>query len=282
MSAVETYAPRRFSTRFFRSELWLIFGRRRNWVGMAVLAAVPVLLTVSLKISPPGGGGGGGPTFIDQITQNGLFAALTSLALELPLFLPVAIAAISADSIAGEANLGTLRYLLAVPVDRTRLLLVKFAAIVVFAAAATVLVATVGAVLGLILFGSGPMVTLSGTTLPFWVGFGRVLLVCGYLTVCLTAMGAIGMFVSTLTEQPIGATIATLVLTVGSEIVDAIPQLSAIHRYLPTHYWASFAELLRDPVSVDALLPGLWSAAIYVAIFGTAAWARFGGRDVTS
>ncbi len=109
-----------------------------------------------------------------------------------------------------------------------------------------------------------------------------MLLVCGYLTVCLTAMGAVGMFVSTLTEQPIGATIATLVLTVGSEIVDAIPQLSAVHRYLPTHYWLGYVELLRDPVSLDRITPGLVSAAAYVAIFGTAAWARFGGRDVTS
>jgi len=283
MSAAEASAVpvRRFSTRFFRSELWLIFGRRRNWVGMAVLATVPVLLIIAVKVSPPSGGGEG-PQFLDQIMHNGLFAALTALTLELPLFLPVAVASISADSIAGEANLGTLRYLLAVPVDRTRLLLVKFAAIVVFALSATLLVAGTGALLGLAVFGSGPVVTLSGSELPFWAGVGRVLLVCGYLTVCLTAMGAVGMFVSTLTEQPIGATIATLVLTVGSEIVDAIPQLSAVHRYLPTHYWLGYVELLRDPVSLDRITPGLVSAAAYVAIFGTAAWARFGGRDVTS
>jgi ABC-2 type transport system permease protein len=280
MSAVDLPVRRGVSTRFFRSELWLIFGRRRNWVGMAVLAVVPVLLVIAVRLNPPSGGDG--PTFIDQITQNGVFAALAALTLELPLFLPVAIAAISADSIAGEANLGTLRYLLAVPVDRTRLLVVKFAAIVVFALAATLLVAGTGALLGLAVFGGGPLVTLSGTTLPFWAGVGRLVLICGYLTACLTAMGAIGMFVSTLTEQPIGATIATLVLTVGSEIADAIPQLSAIHRYLPTHYWMSFAELLRDPVTVDRILPGLLSAAAYLAIFLSAAWARFGGRDVTS
>ena len=278
MSAVELRA--RPSTRFFRSELWLIFGRRRNWVGMAVLAAVPVLLIIAVKVSPPGGGGG--PDFVNQITQNGVFAALAALTLELPLFLPVAVASISADSIAGEANLGTLRYLLAVPVDRVRLLVVKFAAIAAFALAATLLVAGVGALLGLAVFGGGPLVTLSGTTLPFWAGVGRLVLVCGYLTVCLTAMGAIGMFVSTLTEQPIGATIATLVLTVGSEILDAIPQLAVIHRYLPTHYWLAYTDLLRDPVSYDQVVPGLWSATAYILIFGAAAWARFAGRDVTS
>jgi|SRR6266536_166837 ABC-2 type transport system permease protein len=282
MSAGEAVlpVPRRFSTRFFRSELWLIFGRRRNWVGMAVLASVPVLLVIAVKVSPPSGGEG--PDFINQIAQNGVFAALTSLTLEIPLFLPVAVASISADSIAGEANLGTLRYLLAVPVDRTRMLVVKLAAITVFAFAATMVVAGVGALFGLAVFGAGPMVSLSGTQLPFWDGVLRLVLVCLYLTVCLTALGAIGLFVSTLTEQPIGAAIAILVLAVGSEIMDAIPQLSAIHAYLPTHWWLAFGDLLRDPIALDRTVPGLLSALAYVAIFGTAAWARFGGRDVTS
>ncbi|HKE64764.1 MAG TPA: ABC transporter permease [Micromonosporaceae bacterium] len=271
--------PRWFSTRFFRSELWLIFGRRRNWVGLAILCAVPILVNVATKMSGPSGDG---PEFFVNITHNGLFAALAALALELPLFLPIAVAAISADAIAGEANLGTLRYLLAVPAGRTRLLAVKFAAIVVFASAATLLVAVVGAVLGLILFGGGPMATFSGTPVSFGEGMWRVLLVCVYITVMLTALGAIGLFVSTLTEQPIGAAIAVLVIALGSEISDAIPQLSAIHRYLPTHYWLSFGDLLRNPIAIDRTVPGLLSALIYVAIFTSAAWARFGGRDVTS
>ena len=68
----------------------------------------------------------------------------------------------------------------------------------------------------------------------------------------------------------------------ASSIMDAIPQLSAIHRYLPTHYWLSFADLLRDPINVSGVVPGLLSALAYLAIFGSAAWARFSGRDVTS
>ena len=285
MSVAELPAPpvdraRRFSTRFFRSELVLIFGRRRNWVGGLILASVPVLIAIAVKVDPPSTAGG--PTFFDQITNNGIFVALSALTLEIPLFLPIAVASISGDAVAGEANLGTLRYLLAVPVDRTRLLAVKLLAIAVFALAATLLVAMVGALLGLALFGGGAVVTLSGTTLPFWSGVARLLLVVVYLSACLTAMGAVGLFVSTLTEQPIAATIATLILTLGSEIMDAIPQLAVIHRYLPTHYWLAFGDLLRDPISFDRILPGLASAAIYLALFGTAAWARFGGRDISS
>ena len=136
----------RVSTRFLRSELKIIFGRRRNIAGLGVLAVVPVILAVSVRLSAPGQGGG--PDFISAITGNGLFVAFGALALELPLFLPLAISAISGDSVAGEANLGTLRYLLAIPAGRTRLLVIKYAAIVIFALAATLLVALVGSIMG--------------------------------------------------------------------------------------------------------------------------------------
>ena len=136
----------RVSTRFLRSELKIIFGRRRNIAGLGVLAVVPVILAVSVRLSAPGQGGG--PDFISAITGNGLFVAFGALALELPLFLPLAVSAISGDSVAGEANLGTLRYLLAIPAGRTRLLVIKYAAIVIFALAATLLVALVGSIMG--------------------------------------------------------------------------------------------------------------------------------------
>jgi ABC-2 type transport system permease protein len=287
MSVAELSPPatepvgRRFSARFLASELMLIFGRRRNWVGGLILAGVPALIAIAVKVSPPSGGGGG-PDFFNQITNNGIFVALVALTLEMPLFLPIAVASIAGDAIAGEANQGTLRYLLAVPVDRTRLLLVKFAGLAIFALVATLLVALVGAVLGLALFGAGPVVTLSGSTLSFWPGVLRLLLIVLYITICLTSLSAIGLFVSTLTEQPIGAAIALLILTLGSEIADVIPQLSGIHRYLPTHYWTAYGDLLRDPISFDQVAPGLVSAAVYLLVFGTAAWARFGGRDISS
>ena len=271
--------PRRVSARFVRSELWLIFGRRRNWVGGLILATVPVIIGLSVYFSDSSSGE---PFVFAQITENGLFVALAALTVEIPLFLPIAVAAISGDAVAGEANQGTLRYLLAVPVQRTRLLVVKFTGIVVFTAAATLLVAAVGALLGLALFGGGDVVTLSGTTLGFAAGLGRLALICGYLTLCLVALGAIGLFVSTLTEQPIGAAITILILTLASQIMDAIPQLSAIHVYLPTHYWLAFADLLRDPIAFEALRPGIFSALAYVAVFTTAAWARFAGKDVST
>src|SRR3954452_14999590 len=157
MSAADVLvpSPRRISTRFLRSELRLIFRRRRNLAGLVVLAAVPVMISVAVKTSAPHRGDG--PDFFRSITENGLFVALAALTIELGLFLPLAVSVVSGDSVAGEANIGTLRYLLVTPVTRLRLLLVKYAGVVVGGFVATYVVTSVGMVMGLVLFGGGPM-----------------------------------------------------------------------------------------------------------------------------
>ena len=290
MSAVEVAGVpatpvRRVSSRFLRSELRLIAVRRRNQVGLAALAAVPVVLAVAIKVAAPDtteSGGRGGPDFFSQITGNGFFVALAALGVELSLFLPIAIAMLAGDAVAGEANQGTLRYLLTVPVGRNRLLAVKYAGIVAGAFLAPLVVAVSGLVIGLILFGGGDVTLLSGSQVGFGEALARLLGVCLFLGVCLSALGAVGLFLSTLTEQPMGATIALTMLTVASFVLLQIPQLDWLHPYLLTRHWQDFGELLRDPVSFGALRPGLLSAGAYIVVFLSAAWARFAGRDVTS
>jgi ABC-2 type transport system permease protein len=270
----------RVSTRFLRSELKIIFGRRRNIAGMGVLAAVPVMLAVSVRLSSPGQGGG--PDFINAIAGNGLFVAFAALALELPLFLPLAVSAISGDSVAGEANLGTLRYLLAIPAGRTRLLVIKYAAIVIFALSATFLVALVGTIMGLALFGGGDMTLLSGTQTSMADGIWRLILSSLYLAAQFSALGAIGLFVSTLTEQPIGATIAIVLVDVLMFVLDSISQLDWLHPWLLTHWWTAFGDLLRDPMATESIQRGLMTAAAYAAVFWLAAWARLSTKDISS
>jgi ABC-2 type transport system permease protein len=284
MSAVDL-APalpvRRVSSRFLRSELRLIMVRRRNQAGLAALAGVPIVIAVATKLAAPSDGGGG-PDFFAQIIGNGFFVALAALGVELVLFLPIAVAMVSGDAIAGEANVGTLRYLLTVPAGRTRVLAVKYAGIVYGAFLAPLVVAASGLIIGLILFGGGDVTLLSGTQVGFGEGLLRLLGVCLYLGVCLSALGAVGLFISTLTEQPMGAAIALTMLSVASVVLSQIPQIDWLHPYLLTQHWQDFGELLRDPVSLGALRPGLLSAGAYIVIFVSAAWARFAGRDVTS
>jgi len=266
--------------RLTRSELRLVFRRRRNIALLAVLAAAPVLLGVAVKVSAPQNGEG--PPFLAQVTQNGLFLALTSLVVALPLFLPLAVAVVAGEAVAGEAGSGTLRNLLVVPVGRPRVLLVKYAGIVAYAVVAALLVAVVGAVVGLLLFPSGEATLLSGQTVPLSDAMLRAFVVALYVAAMLAGVGAVGLFVSTLTEVPLGAAAATAVLTIVSEILDSIPQISAVHPYLFTHRWLAFGDLLRSPVSWHQMEVGLLTQVAYVAVFGSLAWARFTTRDVTS
>jgi ABC-2 type transport system permease protein len=273
--------PTVLSTRFLRSELGLIFRRRRNLAGLLVLAGVPVLVSVAVKVSAPDRERGG-PDFFSSITENGLFVALASLTLELGLFLPLAVAAISGDSVAGEANTGTLRYLLTVPVHRARLLGVKFLAVVVFSLVATLTVTVTGVVMGLALFGGGDMTLLSGSQISFSEGLLRVLAATTYLAFCFASLGAVGLFISTLTEQPIGAMIAVVIFSTTSFILDTIPQVSWVHPFLITHNWLAFGDLFRDPIAWPGVQHGLYVAAAYMVVFWLAGWARFGTKDVTS
>jgi ABC-2 type transport system permease protein len=268
------------STRFLRSELRLIFSRRRNLAGLVVLAAVPVLLSVATKLSSPGEESSG--DFFGSITDNGLFVALASLTIELGLFLPLGIAVIAGDSLAGEANTGTLRYLLTVPVHRTRLLVVKYLAIVIFSLVATFTVTVTGLLMGLALFGGGPMTLLSGSQVSFGDGLLRVVLASVYLGLCFASLGAVGLFVSTLTEQPVGAMIATVIFSTASFILDTIPQIDWLHPFLITHHWLAFGDLFRDPVAWQGVTQGLYVVAAYVVVFWLAAWARFTAKDITS
>jgi ABC-2 type transport system permease protein len=267
--------------RFLSSEMRIIFGRRRNLAGMGVLAIVPVIIAIAVRVSSRGPGGGG-PDLIGAIAGNGLFVAFAALALELPLFLPLAISTISGDSVAGEANLGTLRYLLTIPAGRTRLLVVKYVSIILFALIATLMVAVVGVLIGLALFGGGPMTLLSGSQTSIWDGLWRLLLTVAYLSVQFAALGAIGLFVSTLTEQPIGATIAVVLVNVMMFILDSISQLDWLHPWLLTHWWTAFGDLLRDPMITDSISRGLITALVYAVAFWLAAWARFASKDITS
>jgi ABC-2 type transport system permease protein len=278
-------APARAWLRLFSSELRLVFKRKRNLVLLAVTAVFPVVIGIALKLAAPhpqGGGNGPGAAFFNQLAGNGVFMTFIALSTLLVLILPLVVAVVAGDSVAGEAGYGTLRYLLAVPAGRTRLLAVKFAVIAVFALCATVIVAAVALAVGAVLFPIGPVTLLSGSTVPLADGLLRVLFVTLYVAAAMASLGAIGLAVSTLTEHAIGAIAAIAILVVTSEVVDNVPQLAAIGPYLPTHWWQSFDSLLRAPVDTSTLLKGLLSFGVYAVLFGSFAWARFTSADVTS
>lgn len=280
--AADVAVRSRVSSRFLRSELRLVFRRRRNIAMLVVLASAPLLLGIAITLSSSSTQEQGGPAFIGQITENGLFLGFTSLIVTLTLFLPLAVAVASGESIAGEAATGTLRNLLVVPAGRTRLLLVKYTVLVVWACACAVTVAAVGILVGIVLFPTGPVTLVSGDVVPFVDALGRAGLVALYVSAMLAGVAAIGLFISTLTEVPLGAMAATVVLTIVSEILDSVPQVHVIHPYLFTHRWLAFGDLIRSPITLHEIGLGLLTQVVYIALFWSAAWARFGARDVTS
>ena len=285
VAAAAVRAPRPVGAwfRLLRSELRLVMGRRRNQAGLLVLAAVPVLLAVAVKVSSSDGDGPRrGSDFLTAATSNGMFVALAALTVEIALFLPLAIAMLSGDAIAGEANTGTLRYLLTVPVSRTRLLSVKYAALVIGSVIGATVVAVTGIVIGGILFGLGPVTLLSGAQVPLADGLWRVALSVAYVAVELSALAAIGLFVSTLTEQPIAVLVTVTIISTAMWILDGISQLDWLHPYLLVDYWPAFADLFREPMFLEQIGRGLLVALAYAVVFLSLAWARFGQKDITS
>ena len=249
---------------------------------LLALAAIPVLIAVAVRLSSSPPTPGEGPPFLDRVTQNGLFVGVTGLVVSLPLFLPLTVGVVAGDTIAGEAGLGTLRYLLVAPAGRVRLLLVKYAGAAVFCLAATSAVAVAGAIIGVALFPIGPVTLLSGDTVGVGQSILRLLLVAGYITVSLLGLSAVGLFISTLTEVPVGAMAATIVASVVSQVLDSLTQLAWLHPWLFSHYWLDFADLLRQPISWTSFSDNAVLQAGYVVTFGALAYGRFGTKDVLS
>lgn len=266
--------------RQYASETRLILGRRRNQALLVVLGVIPLMIGIAVRVSTPRGGDG--PQFLGQITGNGLFLVFTALTVCLPLFLPLVVGVVAGDSIAGEAGTGTLRYLLTLPVTRQRLLAVKTLGAVTFTAAAVAVVTVVGLATGAVLFGLHAVTLLSGDTVSLANGLGRTALVAAYVVVALFGLTAGGIFISTLTENAIAAMATTVGISVFSLVLDAVPQLSALHPWLLTHNWLGFGELLRSSVDGTALLRWSLLHLAYAAVFLSLAYARISTKDITS
>jgi ABC-2 type transport system permease protein len=277
-------APVRHWLRMLRSEFRIVFLRPRNLLIFGALAGAPIFLGLVLRFNAPQPGQADGPggALIGQVTENGVFLSLVAIFFLLTLILPLAVAVVSGESVAGEAGVGTLRTLLTVPAGRTRLLVIKYLTMVVFCLAACLLVAAVGLIMGALLFPIGPVTMLSGSTISLAAGLLRLLMIVGYVTAALTALGTIGIAISTFTQHAIAVMAAVLVVVTASDIADAVSQVAVIHPYLPTHFWFTFDALLRTPIGWPDIAHGLLSYAVYTVIFGTIAWFRFSRANVTS
>jgi ABC-2 type transport system permease protein len=265
-------------------ELRKLFRRPRTWVTIGLLNALPVLVAVLLALTDLAPRPGEGPVFLSAVLTNGTLYPLAALAIVLPLFLPIAVALIAGDSVAGEAQSGTLRYLLARPAGRTRLLVAKLVSVLVFVFVTVLVVAVVGYLVGQLLFDVQPIggTSVSGTTLTPAQVAGRTLLAIGYVAVSMLGVAAFALFFSTLTDSPLAAMLGALGILVASSLLFTLDAASSFAPYLPTRYWLAFVDFFRVPVLWRDVVRGLALQGVYVVVLLGAAWANFTTKDVTS
>jgi ABC-2 type transport system permease protein len=267
-------------------ELQKLFRRPRTWVTLVMLDALPTLVAILLATTHVGPRPGQGPAFLSAVLTNGSLFSVAALAIVLPLFLPVAVAVVAGDSVAGEAQAGTLRYLLIRPVGRTRLLVAKLSAVFVFVLVAVVAVAGTGYLVGRALLGNEPIssavTSVSGSSLtPAQIAW-RTVLAIGYVAFSMIGVAAMALLLSTLTDSPLSASLGALGFLIGSSLLLTIDAGRALQPYLPTRYWLSFVDLFRDPILWRNVDRGLALQAAYVAVLLGAAWANFMTKDIRS
>jgi ABC-2 type transport system permease protein len=287
-------------------ELFKLLRRPRTWISIVLLCALPVAVAVFIAVTHLAPPPGQGAAFLSAVVQDGSLFPAAALALVLPVFLPVAVALVAGDSIAGEAAAGTLRYLLIRPVGRTRLLAAKLVAIIVYVLLAVVAVTLTSYITGISLFGSSPpqavarpgnfqtgvptggvqagssATSLSGAPLTLIQLIERIAGAVALITVSMLGVAAIALFLSTVTDSVLGAAFGALAALVGSEVLVTLNAAAAIQPYLPTRYWLAWIDFFRQPVFWRDIQRGFGLQLVYVVIFLAAAWANFSTKDITA
>jgi ABC-2 type transport system permease protein len=275
-----------------RVELAKLFRRPRTYVIAGLLCALPLIVAIFLattRIPPPPGQGG---AFLSAVLSNGSLYPAAAMALVLPVFLPVSVAVLAGDSVAGEAATGTLRYLLIRPVGRTRLLVAKLISLIVFVLFAISAVLITSYVTGLLLFGVGTssagvtlpadVTSLSGVTIsPTGLAL-RLLGTVAYIVISMLGVAAIALFLSTVADSALGAAMGALAVLVTSQVLVTLDAAAAIRPYLPTRYWLAWIDFFRDPILWRDIERGAGIQLVYLLVLLGAAWANFITKDIAN
>jgi ABC-2 type transport system permease protein len=295
-------------------ELFKLVRRVRTWFTIGLICALPLVVAIFIAVTHLAPPPGQGSAFLSAVLDDGQLYPAAALALVLPVFLPVAVAVVAGESIAGEASAGTLRYLLARPVGRTRLLVSKLISVTAFTLVAVVAVTVTSYATGVLILGpsraaavgtspgglsgsiapgaggaptaglqAGAAITsLSGTPLTTLELVERVLGAMAFITVSMLGVAAIAIFLSTLTDSALGAALGALATLVASEVLVTLGAASTVQPYLPTRYWLAWIDFFRQPVFWRDIQRGFGIQAVYVVVFLAAAWANFATRDITT
>jgi ABC-2 type transport system permease protein len=265
-----------------RTELKRQFKRRRTHLALGFLALLPVILAIAFAIGGSDSSGSGGVDLIELGTTGGVNFTVFCLFMSVGFLLIVVVALFFGDSVASEASWSSLRYLLAIPVPRSRLLQQKAIVSAALSALAILILFGVALTLGTALYGTGPLVTPFGDSLGYGEAVGRLLVALAFIAVNLTWVAGLALLLSVLTDAPLGAVGGTVMVSILVQILDQITALGHWRDYLPGHFSFAWTRLLAPTVDWHDIVVGSFSALAYAAVFGLLAWQRFAVKDITS
>ncbi|MBX7264982.1 ABC transporter permease subunit [Micromonospora sp. Llam7] len=280
--AAAGYRPSR--TLPFGAEFRRQASRRRTQLALGFMVLLPLIILIAFQFDSNDDDNGGGEfgSLIDLATSGGLNFTLFTIFVSASFLLVVVVALFCGDTVASEASWGSLRYLLAIPVPRARLLTVKLVVALAYSASALVLLAGTALLIGTLRYGWSPLRSTVAAQLEPAEGLLRLLAVLGYLAVVLLVVAGLAFLLSVLTDAALGAVGGAVLLWILSSILDQITALGAIRSFLPTHYSTAWLGLLSTPVQTDDIVRGSVSAICYATVFWGLAFWRFTRKDITS
>lgn len=264
-----------------RVELVRQLRRRRTQVAFGLAALLPVLLWLAFELGDDGPPGGA-PNLVDLAKGSGSNFAVFALFVSAGFLLVVVVALFFGDMVASEASWSSLRYLLAAPVPRARLLRQKAIVAGLLSAAAILLLPAVSLLVGTLAYGANNLVSPTGESLPYAGGATAVALGALYVAVHLSWVAGLATLLSVSTDAPLGAVGGAVLTSIVSQILDQITALGDLRNYLPTHYGNAWAGLLAEQVDWGDMTRGAFSAVTYASVFFALAVWRFGRKDITS
>ncbi|HZK48925.1 MAG TPA: ABC transporter permease subunit [Thermoleophilia bacterium] len=265
-----------------RREIVKLLFQRRTYVGWLGLLAIPVIMTIALRLSSEQPPEGHGPPFFSNIAGNGLFVPLAALAFLSFFLLPLVSAMTGGFVIAGEAETGTLKTLLTRPVTRGRVLLAKWFVAVLYVGVGLALVGVGGAVAGGLIFGFHPLTTLSGGQLGMAQSLGTIALAYLIVLAGMTCIVSLAVALSTLTDSSLTAAVGTLVIVLILEALGQFSYFDFLKPYLFTSHNEDWFNLLRQPVSWRPIWEALLTYAAYIVVLVGVAVTVFRRKDILS
>jgi ABC-2 type transport system permease protein len=284
-AAAVGYRPSR--TLSITAEIRRQFSRRRTQLALGFMVVLPLIILVAFEFgsnsnSSDDSNGGAFGSLIDLATSGGLNFALCCLGVSSGFLLVVVVALFNGDTVASEASWGSLRYLLAIPVPRVRLLGVKLIVSLLYSLVALLLLSATALLAGTLRYGWHPLGSTVAATIPAGSGILRLLGMIAYLAITMLIVAGLAFLLSVSTDAALGAVGGAVLLWILSGILDQITALGSIRDVLPTHYSEAWLGLLSTPAQIDDLVKGTITAVVYATLFWSVAFWRFTRKDITS